>query len=267
MANARSAVPTAENLSQLTMWSKIVFGARCLRRLEPLMSNSGDVSPELVSTTTRAIEQCEASALRGSVSSDMSAILQLSLSSLQQSNNIASLAISRAAANLALAVDSEVLSRLTEVVTIAENMHFEGSKEPALDHWSFVQSLWWDYDLLRSIAEKDNWNDDSPVDPDLLGPLWPAGIPSWWPEDSLSDFEAPPVIAFQFTTPAGVDPERLSDQLAEFFTNCNQLHLAFGGTGLSFHQPPASFEDSGTPVTSGGGGEDDFSPNGSRGAP
>lgn len=37
-----------------------------------------------------------------------------------------------------------------------------------------------DFKRLRTLARKQNWADDTPVLPDVFGPLWPEGVaPSW----------------------------------------------------------------------------------------
>ena len=38
-----------------------------------------------------------------------------------------------------------------------------------------------DYESLKALAEREGWTDESPVDPDLLGPLWAEGEPEGWP--------------------------------------------------------------------------------------
>lgn len=36
-----------------------------------------------------------------------------------------------------------------------------------------------DLSSLTRLAQEQRWNDDSPVDPDMLGPLWPDSEPDW----------------------------------------------------------------------------------------
>jgi hypothetical protein len=37
-----------------------------------------------------------------------------------------------------------------------------------------------DFDRLRHLARKENWTDDTPVPPEVFGPMWPAGLtPDW----------------------------------------------------------------------------------------
>lgn len=38
-----------------------------------------------------------------------------------------------------------------------------------------------DFDALVARANAESWDDDTPVDPDSLGDLWPDGKPSRWP--------------------------------------------------------------------------------------
>ncbi len=47
---------------------------------------------------------------------------------------------------------------------------------------------WRDYDILLALNKREGWTDNSPVDPDLCGPLWADGAPKGWPinDDSQS---------------------------------------------------------------------------------
>lgn len=40
-----------------------------------------------------------------------------------------------------------------------------------------------DFDRIAGRAIKEGWNDDTPVPPDVFGPLWPHGAPDGWPAD------------------------------------------------------------------------------------
>lgn len=45
-------------------------------------------------------------------------------------------------------------------------------------------AMWHDYELLKAMAAREGWTDESPVDVALLGPLWPEGEPDGWPVDA-----------------------------------------------------------------------------------
>jgi hypothetical protein len=36
-----------------------------------------------------------------------------------------------------------------------------------------------DFDRLRRLAKANNWTDDTPVPPEVFGPMWPGRVPKW----------------------------------------------------------------------------------------
>jgi hypothetical protein len=43
-----------------------------------------------------------------------------------------------------------------------------------------------DFDRLMYLAKKHNWTDDTPVPPDVFGPLWPKNLIPDWAKEPLS---------------------------------------------------------------------------------
>lgn len=41
-----------------------------------------------------------------------------------------------------------------------------------------------DLNRLRTLARKGNWTDDTPVPPDVFGPLWPDGVEPHWASEA-----------------------------------------------------------------------------------
>jgi hypothetical protein len=37
-----------------------------------------------------------------------------------------------------------------------------------------------DFVRLKRLARKQNWTDDTPVPPDVFGPMWPDGVEPYW---------------------------------------------------------------------------------------
>jgi hypothetical protein len=37
-----------------------------------------------------------------------------------------------------------------------------------------------DFVLLNRLARKEKWTDDTPVPPEVFGPMWPEGIAPYW---------------------------------------------------------------------------------------
>ena len=36
-----------------------------------------------------------------------------------------------------------------------------------------------DFDRIARLAKRNNWTDDTPVPPEVFGPLWPGRVPKW----------------------------------------------------------------------------------------
>ena len=37
-----------------------------------------------------------------------------------------------------------------------------------------------DFVRLKRLARKEKWTDDTPVPPEVFGPLWPEGVEPYW---------------------------------------------------------------------------------------
>lgn len=99
-----------------------------------------------------------------------------------------------------------------------------------------LQSMWFDYDLLVELAKFNNWNDDSPVDPDLCGPLWPFGKPEGWREEP-STLEPLPALQIDIAVPAGMTEAQRKEfvlRVSSFYGELSALHVQMGGHGLRF---------------------------------
>lgn len=94
-----------------------------------------------------------------------------------------------------------------------------------------------DFRELQALAKSENWNDDSPVDPDWLGPLWPNGQPGWLPADPRS-FEGPlPVLQMDIALPAGLtkaQTKRALTRLSDLYAAMSAEHARLTGRGLRF---------------------------------
>jgi hypothetical protein len=44
-----------------------------------------------------------------------------------------------------------------------------------------------DLDRLVRLAEREKWTDDTPVPPEVFGPIWDREPPPWWRDDVLAD--------------------------------------------------------------------------------
>ena len=87
-----------------------------------------------------------------------------------------------------------------------------------------------DFDLLTVAAEKHAWDDDTPVPPELFGPIWPEGIPDGWPVDA-QDSEGAQLV-FELEVPDNASDEEVINMVAELADRADSVHRAHGGQGL-----------------------------------
>ena len=100
------------------------------------------------------------------------------------------------------------------------------------------RAMWQDYKTLVELASARKWNDTSPVDPELLGPLWLVAGPQVVLSDSSDGpglemhelkAEFQPKMAFRLN-PGSASPE----EIAELLLAISELFRAVGGKGLVF---------------------------------
>jgi hypothetical protein len=42
-----------------------------------------------------------------------------------------------------------------------------------------------DFDLVSRLAQEQKWTDETPVPPEVFGPMWDREPPAWWRDDAL----------------------------------------------------------------------------------
>ena len=89
-----------------------------------------------------------------------------------------------------------------------------------------------DYELLKAMAEREGWTDESPVDVALLGPLWPEGEPEGWPEDAKEERAGDSVLAITLELPEDADDDAIETAVLELVDRIDDMHRAEGGRGV-----------------------------------
>ncbi|TVQ62100.1 MAG: hypothetical protein EA378_06450 [Phycisphaerales bacterium] len=109
-----------------------------------------------------------------------------------------------------------------------------------------------DFDLLRTLSQgllgRDDerlapWTDETPVNPDLLGPLWPFGEPEGWPEEAKEPRAGDQRFRIKLTAPPGVSDEEAADAMAELVRLMDNLQRAMGGSGLVIDDDAEAFDE------------------------
>ena len=91
-----------------------------------------------------------------------------------------------------------------------------------------------DFDHLAQLAEVRRWTDDTPVPPDVFGPLWPEGAPKGWPRNT----DAPARSELVIEAFAGDDAKekKIEDDLVNLFNALNRYHIARSGQRLTLER-------------------------------
>jgi hypothetical protein len=88
-----------------------------------------------------------------------------------------------------------------------------------------------DFDHLAPLAEWQHWTDDTPVPPEVFGPLWPEVPPPGWPAD--------PEVPQRADLPLEIlsrarDLDRMTeDDVVNVFNAINAYYIARTGVRLT----------------------------------
>ena len=92
----------------------------------------------------------------------------------------------------------------------------------------------YDFLMLKRLNEIHGWDDESPIDPDLCGPIWPEGVPEKWPlpDPDAKNPKKGEYLDLTFDLPANVDDETAQQLISELYERLNDHYVAHGGSGL-----------------------------------
>jgi hypothetical protein len=236
---------TARDLTGLPRWACVAFATRCARRVQPLFTlRWPEALKEHAEAVEKAISLAEAAARTGHADNPMVsnagslAAMAGSAANHAASSNIATVIASTVAglaagtaANVASIAararepdgDPDYESCLIQVLA-AVNLGFS----VATAHAAYATARS-DYELLLALAKEERWSRESPVEPDLLGPLWPYGEPEWWPKDHRPKRQE---MLIELVVPEDISDEDLDALLLEHALAADALHAAAAGSGL-----------------------------------
>lgn len=230
----RTKAPKENDVMNLPRWARVAFAARCARRVRPLFTASrSDVSSEDVLAVDRALELAESSARLGR-SADVHAHAD------------AVVGISHAAAHSDAAKPASYASYAAyDVFYNATNAAYAAATAAdavrAAARAIAIHAMWFDLDLLTELAKMNAWTDDSPVDPDLCGPIWPFGKPKGWPEQT-EDAKAIGGLKVTIELSDEVSDDEAERLITEYVDRLDDLHRALGGKGLRLIRPVDSLQ-------------------------
>lgn len=166
-------LPTEEEIAALPRWAQVAFAARCARRVLPLYISTWPQGQEPYEVERATLAEVEESARRG----------QNTLRSRVAYGTVFA-GMPPVAANVASALGDVALSVLTSGLPAHHALSAIHQAHSAAAEVADIQpQIRRDFDHLARLAEWQRWTDDTPVPPDVFGPLWPEGPPPGWPAD------------------------------------------------------------------------------------
>jgi len=185
-------VPTKDEIAQLPRWARVAYAARCARRVLPLFQHAWAEAPtEYVKAIETAVNLAELAAASASPAAEH---LASSVSAAAASASNASVAASAASA-AAVAYDA-VCASAAPAASIASFAARAAEHSAAAVNIPATAAIRADLDLLVKAANAYEWDDATPVPPEVFGSLWPDGPPEEWPTQ-----EPPPAASANQTIP------------------------------------------------------------------
>lgn len=202
-------LPTEDDIRQLPRWARVAFAARCARRVLPLFQSHrpGPGAPdEHTSSVVVAIEAVEQVAARAPSSAPARVAVIYAAAAAARATHAAAYAAprggaaraaraARAAAATAHATavaadappDAPRARNAARAVAYAAAAGAHAARAAAYGHRSIDRSIGQDFIKLKNAARAGGWTDNTPVPPEVFGPLWPDGRPNRWPDDPVDD--------------------------------------------------------------------------------
>ncbi|HUR54125.1 MAG TPA: hypothetical protein VMZ71_08335, partial [Gemmataceae bacterium] len=225
-------LPTEDDISKLPRWARVAFAARCARRVQLLYRHFWAEAPEAqVFTVALTVEYTELVAACDlppydedvTVAGYAQAAHEADLLATPFGDGCYAAATASFAGDYAFRVmndapDDSAYMAASAAVRAAESV---ANLRPVIRR---------DFDHLAELARWRKWTDDTPVPPEVFGPLWPEGLPKGWPVDeSLTATELP----LRFLVRNGTKPAVSEDEAVNLFNILNQYHIARTGVRLT----------------------------------
>lgn len=176
-------VPTQSEVCTLPRWARVAFAARCARRVLPavwhIWKDGPAAHPQAVENAVRAAEDsARVAANREDSTSARDAVFAATDTPLRAATNTAvAYAVAWAADTAASAAGSDWTA--AKAAADAARVIFETATidTPLTAQLRCVRR---DFVRLKRLAREHKWTDDTPVPPDVFGPMWPEGVAPYW---------------------------------------------------------------------------------------
>jgi hypothetical protein len=221
-------LPSEDEIAKLPRWARVAFAARCARRGESAYRARWTDNPihiyHVVDETIRATERMAASGRRSATQAARHQFTDTELEVLIR--NVVLPAYDAAWHFDDLRVSSTETAR-TAAATARASTILDTSE-------ATTGVIRRDFDHIASLAEWQKWTDDTPVSPEVFGPLWPEGPPKGWPR--VTDALPRTKIALVLFPRERVADSIVEDEAVNLFNALNRYHIARSGVRLTLEQ-------------------------------
>lgn len=224
-------IPTKEEIASLPRWAQVAFAARCARRVQPLFVHYWPDAPQQhIDYIDEAIRLAESSAANHAVSdTDIAANIATAVAYTAAEADI----FPYGAAADAAAAASNALYASVNVSSSSAAYASSSSAASTSTSGAVSAGIWADFELLKELSQREKWDNETPVPPEVFGPMWPNGVSEGWPK--LSDDGEQLYLKIELAVPQGMSEEEsdeFNERTARFFAKLSAAHVAMGGTGL-----------------------------------
>lgn len=224
-------LPSEEEIAKLPRRAQVAFAARCARRVLVLVQyvRSSDriktleIVAVIVANSEKATSVAELSNPR--TREEVQSLLHAYWENDPQDKAVAE-AISSA---LCAGIDAENQDRLSRASAAAKHAAAAG-----LLVANITPHIRRDFDHLSRLAEWQEWTDDTPVPPEVFGPLWPAGPPKGWPP--ITDVPQRTDLALEAFAREQATEQVIEDDIVNLFNALNRYYIARSGVRLTLEQ-------------------------------
>ncbi|QJW94291.1 hypothetical protein [Frigoriglobus tundricola] len=215
-------VPTEEEIAELPRWARVAFAARCARRVLTAFDSL------FLDTKPRVSAEIETAVMFAEQNAGNLLIPALYYASAEEYLREAPGTVAEFVVAAALTAAESVTGENT---TAFHAMRYATSVATESD---FLAAFRRDFDHLSRLAEWQHWTDDTPVPPEVFGPLWPEGPPKSWPPIT----DAPPrtdLVVEAFARERATE-RMIEDDIVNLFNALNRYHIARNGVRLTLEQ-------------------------------
>ncbi|HVK17520.1 MAG TPA: hypothetical protein VM533_11280 [Fimbriiglobus sp.] len=184
-----TSLPTQEEIAKLPRWARVAFAARCARRVMPLFMHFWPNAPEEhIKEVADDVEAAEQYARKAAPAIDFNDAVVAALAARMTKFPLAAVVARAAARAIQSAKDGHVDDNAREAAEAADAAaEAADAAAEAADAARILGGIRpiirRDFDHLARLAQWQHWTDDTPVPPEVFGPLWPEGPPAGWPAD------------------------------------------------------------------------------------